>query len=67
MPIAMVQVSKLYDDLVSEKTLFRLKHHFPLYLVGQTQHTLKFSGMLIAMVQDSKLYDDLFLKKHISG
>ena len=31
---------------VSEKTHFGLKHHFPLYLEGQTLHTLRFSGML---------------------
>ena len=65
--IGMVQVSKLYDDPVSEKTHFGLKHHFPLYLEGQTLHTLRFSGMPIAMVQVSKLYDDLFLRKHILG
>ena len=50
---------------VSEKTHFGLKHHFPLYLEGQTQHTLRFSGM--PMVQVSKLYDDPFLRKHILG
>ena len=52
---------------ISEKTHFGLKHHFPLYLEGQTLHTLRFSGMLNAMVQVSKLYDDLFLRKHILG
>ena len=52
---------------ISEKTHFGLKHHFPLYLEGQTHHTLKFSGVPIAMVQVSKLYDDLFLRKHILG
>ena len=109
MPITMVQVSKLYDDLFHEKThfgaktsltfvftgptsvhpeVFRhanhngtsfkavwwsisekiylgLKHYFPLYLQGQTQHTLRFSGMPITMVQVSKLYDDPFMRKHI--
>ena len=35
---------------ISEKTHFGLKHHFPLYLEGQTQHTLRFSGVLI-MIQ----------------
>ena len=30
---------------VSEKTHFGLKHHFPLYLEGQTQHTLRVSEM----------------------
>ena len=52
---------------IYEKTHFSLKHHFPLYLQGQTQHTLRFSGMPIAMVQVSKLYDDPFLRKHIWG
>ena len=52
---------------VSDKTHFGLKHHFPLYLEGQTLHTLRFSGMPIVMVQVSKLYDDLFLRKHILG
>ena len=47
---------------VSEKTHFGLKHHFLLYLESQTQHTLRFSCMLITMVQVSTLYDDLFLK-----
>ena len=47
---------------ISEKTHFGLNHHFPLYLEGQTQHTLRFSGMPITMVQVSKLYDDLFLR-----
>ena len=110
MPITMVQVSKLYDDLflrntfwaktslffvfrepnsahpevfrhanhngtsfkavwwcISEKTHFGIKHHFSLYLEGQTQHTLRFSGMPITMVQVSKPYDDPFLRKHILG
>ena len=98
MPIAMIQVSKLYDDLhfwentfwaktspflwfrklstprsyqawqwynmihFSENTLFTF-----LSIEGQTQHTLKLSGMPIAMVQVSKLYDDPFLRKHILG
>ena len=44
---------KLY--FFSDKTHFGLKHHFPSYLEGQTQHTLKFSGMLITMAQVSKL------------
>ena len=52
---------------VSEKPHFGLKHHFPLYLEGQTQCTLKFSGVSITMVQISKLYDDLFLRKNILG
>ena len=30
---------------VSEKRHFGLKHHFPLYLEGQTQHTLRVSEM----------------------
>ena len=50
----------------SENT-FGLKHHFPLYLEGQIQCTLKFLGLPIAMVQVSKLHDDLFLRKHILG
>ena len=50
---------------VSEKTHFGLKHHFPLYLEGQTQYTLRVSGLLITMVPVSKLYDDLFLRKDI--
>ena len=50
---------------ISEKTHLGLKHHFPLYLQGQTQHTLRFSGMPITMVQVSKLYDDPFLRKYI--
>ena len=29
---------------VSEKTHFGIKHHFPSYLEGKTQHTLKFSN-----------------------
>ena len=52
---------------ISEKTHFGLKHHFPLYLEGQVQCTLSFSGMLIPMVQVSKLYDDPFLRKCILG
>ena len=36
---------------ISEKTHFGLKHHFPLYLEGQMQHTLRFSGVLITVVQ----------------
>ena len=52
---------------VSDKTHFGLKHHFPLYLEGHTQYTLRFSGMPITMVQVSKLYDDPFLRKHIFG
>ena len=52
---------------VSEKIHFGLKHHFPLYLEGQTQCTLRFSGVPITMVQVSKLYDDPFLRKHILG
>ena len=36
---------------VSEKKHFGLKHYFPLYLEGQTQCTLRFSGMPIIMVQ----------------
>ena len=52
---------------ISKKTHFGLKHYFPLYLEGQTQHTLKFSGVPIEMVQVSKLYDDPFLRKHILG
>ena len=52
---------------VSEKTHFGLKHHFPLYLEGQTLYTLRFSGMLIPMVQVSKLFNDPFLRKHILG
>ena len=48
---------------VSEKALFGLKHHFPLYLEGQTQWTLRLSGhAMFTMLQVSKLYDDLFLK-----
>ena len=110
-PITMVQISKLYDDIcllettlwaktslsfvfrgpnsvhaevfrhanhngtnfkavwwsVSEKPHFGLKHHFPLYLEGQTQCMLRFSGMPITMVQVSKLYDDLFQRNHILG
>ena len=50
---------------VSEKPHFGLKHHFPLYLEGQTQCTLRFSGVSITMVQISKLYDDLFQRNHI--
>ena len=53
MPIGMIKVVWW-----SEKTHFGLKHHFPLNLEGQTQHTLKFSGVPIAMVHVSKLYDD---------
>ena len=67
MSIAMVQVSKLYDDLFLKTTHFGLKHHFSLYLDGQTQCTLRFSGVMITMVQVSKLYDDLFLRKHFLG
>ena len=52
---------------VSEKPHFGLKHHFPLYLEGQTQCMLKFSGVPITMVQISKLYDDLFQRNHILG
>ena len=52
---------------ISEKTHWGLKHYFPLYLEGQTQHTLKFLRVLIAMVQVSKLYDDLFQRKYIFG
>ena len=52
---------------VSDKTHFGIKHHFSLYLEGQTPCTLRFSGMPITMVQVSKLYDDLFLTKHILG
>ena len=52
---------------ISEKTHFGLKHHFPLYLEGQTQCTLRFSGVPISVVQVSKLYDDLFLRKYILG
>ena len=52
---------------IYEKTHFSLKHHFPLYLQGQTQHTLRLSGMPITMVQVSKLYDDPFQRKHILG
>ena len=36
---------------VSEKLHFELKDHFPLYLEGQTQCTLRFSGIPIIMVQ----------------
>ena len=36
-----------------------------MYLEGQTQQTLRFSGVSIALVPVSKLYDDLFLWKHI--
>ena len=61
------QVSKLYDDLFLTKTHFGLKHHFLLYSEGQTQCTLRFSGVLLPMVQVSKLYDDPFLRKHILG
>ena len=39
---------------VSEKLHFGLKHHFPLYLEGQTQCILKFSGVSIIMVQEVK-------------
>ena len=52
---------------VSDKTHFGIKHHFSLYLQGQTPLTLRFSGMPITMLQVSKLYDDLFLTKHILG
>ena len=53
---------------VSEKkNTFGIKHHFSLYLEGQTQCTLRFSGVMITVVQVSKLYDDLFLRKHILG
>ena len=57
---------------ISEKIYLALKHYFPLYLQGQAQHTLRFSGMPIAMVQVSKLYDDLFqstfgAKFHLQG
>ena len=52
---------------ISEKTHFGLTHLFSLYLEGQSQCTLRFSGMLIAVVYISKLYDDLFLRKHILG
>ena len=48
---------------ISEKTHFGLKHHFPVYLEGQTQCTLRSSAMLIAMVQVSELHDDPFLSK----
>ena len=65
--LQLVQVSKLVWWSVSEKTHFGLKHHFPLYIEGQTQHTLKLSGMTIAMVQFSKLNDNLFLRNHILG
>ena len=65
--IAMVQVSKLYDDLISEKTHFGLKHHFLLYSEGQTQCVLRFSGVLLPMVQVSKLFNDPFLRKHLLG
>ena len=54
MLITKVQVSKLYDDLF-EKTHFGLKNQFSLYLEGQTQHTLRFSGVPITMEQVSKL------------
>ena len=67
MPIAIVQVYKLYDDLFLNTTHFGLKHHFSFYLDGQTQCTLRFWGMMIPVVQVSKLYDDLFLRKHILG
>ena len=50
---------------VSEKLHFGLKHHFPLYLEGQTQCMLTFSDVPITMVQDLKLYDDLFQRNHI--
>ena len=50
---------------ISEKIYLGLKHYFPLYLQGQAQHTLGFSGMTITMVQVSKLYDDPFMRKHI--
>ena len=46
---------------------FWAKTSLPLYLEGQTQHTLRFSGVPIAVVQVSKLYDDLFLRKYILG
>ena len=54
---------------VSEKKkhILGIKHHFSLYLEGQTQCTLRFSGVMITMVQVSKLYDDPFLRKHILG
>ena len=51
----------------SEKRHFGLKHHFLLYLEGQTQCILRFSGMPIPRVQVSKLYDDPFLRKPILG
>ena len=50
---------------VSDKTHFGIKHHFPLYLEGQTKCILRFPGMLITMVQVSKLYNYPFLRKHI--
>ena len=34
---------------------FQAKNHFPLYLEGQTQHTLRSSGMPMTMEQVSKL------------
>ena len=49
------------------ENIFWAKTHFPLYLEGKIQHTLRFSGVPIAMEQVSKLYDDLFLRKHILG
>ena len=45
------------------KKNFGIKQHFSLYLVGQTQCTLRFSGLMITMVQVSKLYDEPLLKK----
>ena len=45
---------KLYDDpFLKKKTHFGLQHHFPLYLEGRTQCTLRFSAMPITMVQVS--------------
>ena len=58
-------MEKLYDDpFLKKKTHFGLQHHFPLYLEGHTQCTLRFSAMPIAMVQVLKLHDDPFLKKN---
>ena len=55
MPIASVQVSRLYDDPFSEKTHFGLNNHLTLYLEVQTQYTLRFPGMPITMEEVSKL------------
>ena len=52
---------------ISAENTFWVKHHFLLYLEGQTQCNLRFSGMPIPMVLVSKLYDDPFLRKHILG